>query len=286
MVSEKNRLNDLNGKEWIKRTISWFTLNVKKRTEKTIKHPGKYPEELVERYVSFFTKKDEWVIDPFVGVGSTLIACQNLQRNAVGIDLNEEFITITKNRLSQKTIFELTKQHIIKGDSKEIDKLLKRRFKEKIPLFDFCMTSPPYWNMLSKQRGGSDSQHRETKEKGLKLVYSSDEKDIGNIENYSNYLNELIEIFIKLRNYLKNKAYLVVVLQNIMDENGNFVPIAWDFCYRMHNYYEINQEQIWCQTDKTVGIWGFPTKYVSNVHHHYCLVFRNTKMIETEENKA
>lgn len=277
MVSKKNRLNDLNGTEWIKRTISWFTLKAKPRTQKTIKHPGKFPEELAEKFISFFTQKGAWVIDPFVGVGSTIIACRNLERNSVGIELSKEFANIAKNRLKQKTMFEVSKHHIICGDSQNIDELIRNSFKEKIPEFDFCITSPPYWNMLSKQRGGSDSQHRERKEKGLQLVYSSDENDLGNINNYETYLDNLIEIFKKLKQFIKKNAYLVVILQNILDETGKFRPIAWDFSVKMREFFEQNQEQVWCQTDKTVGIWGFPTKYISNVHHHYCLIFRNTK---------
>ena len=57
------KLNDLTGKEWVKSTKSWFTLQSRQRY-KTIKHPGKFPEELAEKFILFFSKKNEVVFDP------------------------------------------------------------------------------------------------------------------------------------------------------------------------------------------------------------------------------
>ena len=74
------KLNDLDGKEWVKNTKSWFILKGKSRSKEVINHPAKYPEELAEKFVSFFTKKDEIVFDPFMGVGSTGVACNKLKR--------------------------------------------------------------------------------------------------------------------------------------------------------------------------------------------------------------
>ena len=36
-------------------------------------------------------------------------------------------------------------------------------------------------------------------------------------------------------------------------------------------------EKIWCQDNKKLGIWGYPSEFVSNVHHHYCLIFKKPK---------
>ena len=61
----KDKLNDLDGKEWIKNTKSWFIINPKPRSEKEIQHPAKYPEELVEKLVAFFTKKTAYLTNTF-----------------------------------------------------------------------------------------------------------------------------------------------------------------------------------------------------------------------------
>ena len=274
-VHSKNFLNDLTGKEWVKHTISWFTIKPRPRKKNEKNHPGKYPEELCERFIEFFTKKGDWVLDPFLGVGSTLVASKTLGRNGLGIELNPNFVDTanevlkTNNSLDHDTI-----QQIITGDACTIDTLLaSKHFGNK---FKLCITSPPYWNMLSKHRGGSDSQHRRRKEEGLQLVYSDSEKDLANLEDYNQYIESLISIFEKMKFLLTPDAYIVIIVQNIRDESGELKPIAWDLAYKLKNIYMLKQEQIRCQTDKPAGNWGYPKTYVSNVHHHYCLIFQNT----------
>lgn len=274
----KNTLNDLTGKQWIKHTISWFTLKIRARKDSEIEHPGKYPHELCERFIEFFSKKEQWIIDPFLGVGSTLIAARILGRNGVGIELNLEFAETAKKLLRNPSIYSVflnTKQKVIVGDSANIEQILTENRYEK-EQFQICMTSPPYWNMLSKHRGGSNSQHRERLEKGLKLTYSESDNDIGNIDSYEQYLEKIINIFQQLKPFIKKKGWLIIIVQNIRDEDGVMRPIAWDLAQKLSKTYTLKQEQIWCQSDKPVGIWGYPKTYISNVHHHYCLVFQNS----------
>src|SRR3990172_7779476 len=70
-----NTLNELTGKEWIKFTKSWFVCNPAPRNEEEVQHPAKFPEEMVTDFIEFFTKRGQMVLDPFVGTGSTLVAC-------------------------------------------------------------------------------------------------------------------------------------------------------------------------------------------------------------------
>ena len=275
-MDPRNTLNDLSGKDWVKHTISWFTLKVRPRSKDEKNHPGKFPEELCLRFIEYFTKRGQWVIDPFAGTGSTLIASRSLGRNAVGIELNREFAEIAArglNRPSLDATFLGTKQRIFVGDARKLPELLQDYSKES---FHLCMTSPPYWNMLGKLRGGSDSQHRKRAEIGLNLTYSNSADDVGNIEEYEEYLGTLGTIFRQLKSFLASGAYLIIILQNIRDEKGEMRPLAWDLARKLSDIYKQRQEQIWCQTDKPAGIWGYPKTYVSNVHHHYALVFQKT----------
>lgn len=283
MSNEKYRLNDLDGKEWIYNSKSWFTLKYKSRNEKEVQHPAKYPEELAERFISYFTKKGEWVLDPFAGVGSTLVACKYLKnlkgelcsRNAVGIELSQKYALLSTSRLSQKTLEDSGKQYIINGDSSRIDELLKIKFTE-IPKFSLIMTSPPYWNMIKKSRGGSDSAHKDRKEKGLDLTYSDNPDDLGNIDDYARFIEKLSNILTNIneKGLLTKNAHLILVTQNFLNSDGKVYTLAWDIANKLREYYELRQEQIWCQENKNLGIWGFPSTYISNVHHHYCIILR------------
>jgi DNA modification methylase len=269
----RNSLNDLDAKSWVKSTKSWFVVNPRSRSADQLGHPAKFPEELVARFISFFTKQGTWILDPFAGVGSTLIACRESGRNAVGIELHEEFVESGRKKLL--TIQGSGMQYLIVGDSQEAKILIKQQFGDSPPIFDYLITSPPYWDMLRKSRGGNDSVHRLRERNGLMQYYSESNRDLGNIINYDEYINSLGLLFRKLKPLLREKAYLTVVVQNMRDIDGKLKPIAWDLAKRMSNDFELRQEMIWCQDNKKLGCWGYPTTYVSNVHHHYCLIFQN-----------
>jgi DNA modification methylase len=270
----KKTLNNLDGKEWVKSTKSWFIINPKPRKSNQVTHPAKYPEQLVSHFVRFFTKEDAWVLDPFAGVGSTLIACKEMNRNCIGIELNLDFIEIANSTLNN---FDGNSTcQMIPGDAYLAIDQIEQHYSGEPPAFDFLMTSPPYWNMLRKSRGGNETVHKEREKDGLPIYYSDLELDIGNIEDYEEYIERLGQIFDRLNPILKEKAYIVVVVQNMRDVDGFMKPIAWDLAKRLSKTYALRQEMIWCQDNKRLGCWGFPTTYVSNVHHHYCLVLQKT----------
>ena len=237
-----------------------------------MQHPAKFPEELVKRFLEFFTKEETWVLDPFAGVGSTCIASKEMGRNSVGIELSNDFVDIGKTSIAETE--GRGEHHLIKGDSVEIIQLLKTHFREDSPRFDFVITSPPYWNMLRKSRGGNESVHKERAKKGLKQHYSDSSADIGNIENYHEYIDTMGQILCNLKPLLSERAYLTIVVQNMRDVDGILRPIAWDLASRLAGDYDLRQEMIWCQDNKRLGCWGYPTTYVSNVHHHYCIILQ------------
>ncbi|MBY8998150.1 MAG: site-specific DNA-methyltransferase [Candidatus Thorarchaeota archaeon] len=268
----KKTLNDLDAKSWVKATKSWFVINPRSRSREQMSHPAKYPEELVRRFVTYFTKEEGWILDPFAGVGSTLVACRESDRNAVGIELNKEFVDIGQDVLESTAGNGY--QALLQGDSLSSKELITEHFTEEAPLFDYVITSPPYWNMLRKSRGGNKSVHKEREEQGLKQYYSESENDLGNIEVYEDYIKGVTKILIRLSPLLSDKAYLTIVVQNMRDVDGILRPIAWDLARELSKDYDLRQEMIWCQDNKKLGCWGYPTTYVSNVHHHYCIILQ------------
>lgn len=257
-----NKLNDLSGKEWIKFTKSWFTISARIRTKGEIQHPAKYPEELVSEFVKFFTKEGQLVLDPFVGVGSTIIGCQNSFRKCIGIELNPIFAQETL-----KIINPMYSQ-LLQGDCREQLALIQDES------IDFIMTSPPYWDMLKKTRGHSNSQHKERAVKELPLYYSDDVRDLGNITEYDDFLQQLTCIFLQCANKLKQGKYMCIVVQNFRNTDGAYITLAWDIVRELSHRLTFCGEKIWFQENKTLGIWGYPNKFIPNIHHHYCLIFQ------------
>lgn len=79
----------------------WMIPNVKhNHVEKTI-HPCQFPVELVERLVLSLTRKNDWVFDPFMGVGSTMVAAILHQRRAVGADIVDDYVDVARERVLQ-----------------------------------------------------------------------------------------------------------------------------------------------------------------------------------------
>jgi len=67
-------------------------------------HCAAFPEPLPEWFIKLFTKKNDWVLDPFMGAGTTLKVAKKLRRNSVGIELNEEYFYLVENQLTEKAI--------------------------------------------------------------------------------------------------------------------------------------------------------------------------------------
>ncbi len=271
-----NRLNELSAQEWLRFTKTWFIHNPPPRKKDEILHPAKFPEAMVEEFIRFFTKSGDVVLDPFLGTGSTLMACYACKRNGLGIELQQKYADIARERLqrlesqlqlSERGARQHCKQLVIQGDSARIDYLWKQY---SLPKIDFVITSPPYGPMLNKK--GLISKERE--EKGLDVSYSEDAEDLGNAENYEIFLQRLVDIFVKIKPKVKEGGYVVVILQNYMNK-GEYLPLAWDFAKEMSRYFQFRGERIWCQDNKTLYPYGYRYNYVPNVHHHYCLIFRN-----------
>lgn len=270
-LHKRNKLNDLTGSEWIKFTKSWYVLNPRQRDDQEFVHPAKFPEDLVERYVSFFTKKGQIVFDPFLGIGSTIVACENLGRKGIGVEYSKKYSDIAKKRLKKRNA---TNDHIVlQGNSAnllDIWKNPKNNLPEKV---DFIITSPPYWNMLGESRGNVLSAHKKRELEGLDVTYSSNKGDLGNIKDYKEFLKALRSIFDQCYDVLKSGGYMVVVLQNLRTREGRMCTLAWDLVKELEDKYHFVGEQLWLQNNKQLGIWGYPSVFVSNIHHHYCLVF-------------
>jgi len=268
--SKNNKLNSLTGKEWIKFTKSWFIHSPPRRNSKEILHPAKFPESLVKEFIDFFTKEDEWVLDPFLGSGSTLLAAGESNRNAVGVELTRKFFKIAKERVNENKF--KSKILPLQGDSKDLSELLKKNRLGKIK-FDYVITSPPYWNQLER----NNLRQKVRSEKGLATKYSLHKKDIGNIKDYNKFIDEQAEIFDEVYSCTKNGGYLTIITNNVYYKSKLY-PLAFDTAIsltkRGNKSWVLKDEKIWLQNDKPLIALGVNNAWVSNRHHQYCLIFR------------
>jgi len=65
-------------------------------------HSAAFPKELPEWFIKLFTQKNDWVLDPFLGSGTTSEVAQRMGRNSIGIDIMPEYIEMAKEKVAQK----------------------------------------------------------------------------------------------------------------------------------------------------------------------------------------
>ena len=254
-----NKLNDLTGKEWVKFSCSWFIFNAL-MDPKMEEHPATFSPTMIADFIRFFTKKGATVLDPFCGIGSTLEACKRTQRIGYGVELNRKYYRLCLKRTPQ------FKDNIFNQDANKIRDL-------DLPAIDFCISSPPYWNILNR----STHKFKTTREsKDLDVKYSSATNDLGNIEDYEVFLQRLSEVYLNIYDILRHHAYMVLIVKNLK-KVGKMYPLAWDLARRLSEKYVIKDEKIWIQDKISLAPYGYPFSWASNILHHYCLVFRKEK---------
>tara|TARA_B100000579_G_scaffold29647_1_gene20767 strand:+ start:212 stop:1138 length:927 start_codon:yes stop_codon:yes gene_type:complete len=291
---KKNPLNDLTGKEWIYFTNSMLETDFDNEEEfkdwlnyisdsvidtrystsgedgfehKLRKqHPTPKPPQLMRDIIAFFTKEEQTVLDPFMGVGGTLIGASLINRNAIGIDLDKKYIDIYKE-VSKKLGYKIQKTYI--KDALKIDKIK--------PLseiqVDAIITDPPYANMMSKAKTGGDKTKKN--EIGTLTPFTENKDDIGNLD-YFEFLNSLKIIIEKSLLLLKEKGYLIVFTKDLQPTKQHHNMLHADIVQKLSEIDGLNYKgfKIWYDKSLNLFPYGYPYSYVSNQLHQYILIFR------------
>ncbi len=266
----RNRLNDLDPKDWIRFQKSWFIHDPPPRRKEVLRHPAKFPETLAQEFIEFFSKEGQTVLDPMVGTGSSLVAALRARRHSIGIELNPTYAALAQQVVNEEraalgeSVADIRVQ-VITGDAMGITEL-------DLPGIDYVLTSPPYWDML--HAGGAQTQRQRKAAPELDVVYSEDPADLGNIPDYDEFLDRLVEVYSRLRSLLRGGSYLTIVVKNVK-KGGRIYPLAWDLARRMSDVYTLKDEKIWCQDNIRLAPYGMGNAWVSNTFHHYCLQFRH-----------
>lgn len=151
-VDKESRANDLSGKEWTRYSISVWNDLKKTPEEAKLGHPAMFPGSLVERLLLSFTKASEiTVLDPFCGSGATLATAKRMGKRGVGFEVAKEYYDLSVRRLrqTQSRLFasgEGPEAQVHHADAREMGKYLEPGS------VDICITSPPYWDILSRKR--------------------------------------------------------------------------------------------------------------------------------------
>lgn len=267
-VDKRNKLNNLNGKDWIKSTKSYWVSEKSKEDKISFKHPAPFLVKDIEKLISFFSKKKQVILDPFNGVGTTLLACCNTNREGFGIDLNRDYCKVAKSRIKDSKNFK--DQKIICADSlKAISKLDKK--------IDYCVTSPPYHNIL-KNKGAGIRDVKANYRKGARTgieYYSNKRNDLGNQKSYDKFLSLFQKIMHEVKLKLKERAYTSIVISDFT-VNKKEKNVQGDVVNVMENIgFKFVGTIVLLQESKPLYPFGYPYSFVINHHHQNIINFRN-----------
>jgi DNA modification methylase len=313
-VDPRNRLNGLSNSEWLRLTSSvWWNVNQRSAASKvpllaleTIgefptvmnssppplddlkrQHPATFAECDIRKLISFFSKREDVVLDPFLGAGSTMLTCLETERNCIGVELFGKWVSLSRKRLENAypnfmPIYKVTadrdillmtgnglRYRILCGDSRERLKELRSHS------VDLILTSPPYWNILDKT--GDYKALRMRRNFNLPTNYGSSKKNLGNIGDYSEFLRQLKIVFRQCARVLRSRKYLCVIVSDFRHRN-RFYP----FHAHLTNAIErcglaLEGITVIVNNRKHLYPYGLPYSYVSNIHHSYVLIFRKMK---------
>src|SRR3989344_2279297 len=266
------KINNLSGKEWLQYSISIWKDIRNNKDEIKLKHPAMFPTQLTSRLISTFTKNNEEVIlDPFMGSGSTLVSAKELLKKGIGFEISKEYIKMAKDRLRyiQKSLTNLDQEYIepeiYNEDVKNILNFVKPNS------VDLCITSPPYWDILNQKRTADGKSIRN---------YGNLKNDLGNIEDYNQFLEQLKDIFSKVYETLKPNKRCIVIVMDIRKKDKLY-PFHLDLTKKMKEIgFELEDFIIWDRQHEynNARTLGYPYVFrINKVHEFVCIYIKKSK---------
>lgn len=258
---KKGYLSCIEARDWMKNQIGVWQFMYEPRDIRDKKvHPAVFPIAMAKRVIEQFTHKGELVLDPFVGSGTTLLAAQDLERNALGFDLKQEYADLSNSRVSEPPGDSRCRQMAFCDDARNI---ANRVAPGTVKL---AFTSPPYANILNRERKNKSRRGdlRQNEQFGKVEQYSQDPRDLGTLEA-DDFEREISEVFRLMMPVFDEKAHVII---NITDAwiDGKRVPLHINIINAMRAAgYEFRNTIIWDRRNlvNKIGIFGWPSSYIT-----------------------
>ncbi len=269
-VDPRNRLNELSGREWTYALRSVISTRYPTSGPESYAHdlrrahPSPKPPQLLAELVRFFTRRDGHVLDPFAGVGGTLLACALEGRSAVGVDLSPDYAAIYAavcERLG------LAAQPYVVGDARRLagfPAVAERPF-------DLILTDPPYAAMMARAKTGE----RKKRGQGAATPFTASPDDLGNL-GYWEFLAELRGVLAGALALLRPRGHLVLFTKDLQPtpEHHNMLHADIAAALRELPGLEFRGYRIWHDQSLNLYPFGYPFAFVANQQHQFILIFR------------
>ena len=259
-VQKEGKINDLNLNRWKEYDdIITDSLWIFDKRDSSGVHKadywGNFIPQIPNQFLRRYTKKGEWILDPFLGSGTTLIECKRLGRNGLGIELNRQVAKATSERVAkEKNNFDMQTE-VISGDSGtiEIQSILK---KIKVNSFQFLIMHPPYWDIIK---------------------FSNNRSDLSNAKSTNDFFAMFRKVVDNTYPLLDKGRYCAVVIGDKYS-SGEWIPLGFYVMQEMmnkgfklkstiiknfdHTTAKRNQKELWRYRALAGGFYIFKHEYI------------------------
>lgn len=283
--------NGLTPKEWAALSKSVWNDVSSPREWYHLEHGATFSVALAERVIKIYSKVGDTILDPFLGVGTTLIAAKNLGRNGYGFEIYKKFYDIARNLLSQEKLPITNYAPDIKIYNDDCRNILKYIPEETIQL---TFTSPPYANFIHRSVKDRIETHKNSllvkANHSVVKPYGDDPRDFGNLE-YDEYLEEIKNLMKKIFHVTRAGGYNIWVVKDYRDpQNGKpLIPLHVDIAMAGEEAGFIWHDLIiWDQNaQRKLVVLGYPSVFYVNINHTFLVVLRKPprRKRDTNENR-
>jgi DNA modification methylase len=249
------------------------------RNKYQLEHGAVYPVKLCERLIKMYSAEGDAVFDPFLGIGTTMIAAQQLNRHCIGMELNPKFAGIAQTWLEDAQGFFANSMNykIVNDDCRRLLEYLRR---DKIQL---TVTSPPYADFIQKSLKDRATIHKTSvikyENNSTVKQYSGEAQDFGNLP-YASFLEEIKVVLQANLEVTKPGGYSCWVVKDYRDTKNKvpYVPFHSDLARAGEEVgWKYHDLIIWDQTgQRRLVLLGYPSVLYTNQNCSFIVVFHKS----------
>ncbi|MEZ3145725.1 DNA methyltransferase [Halobaculum sp. MBLA0143] len=276
VYDERNDLNDLTGREWKYATKSVLERQHPPDLQHDLRsqHGGQKPPRLCRELIERFSQSGERVLDPFAGVGGTLLGASLAEhegtglRDAVGFEIGAEWIDVYETVLERENTDRagrgaapLAEQEFRHGDCLDlVDDVAD-------DAVDLLLTDVPYWNMDRVEQTRNEAETRESK----LGAFDGDSP----VRDRETWLAEMRERFRAFQRVLADGRYAVVFIGDMYREE-RYHTLSADLGNALEEVgYTLKANLVWYDSSKELHVYGYPFSFVPSMVHQNVLVLKN-----------
>jgi DNA modification methylase len=292
-----NALNELSGEEWLYFTKSvWSTAYPSELGHALRKaHGANKPPRLMCRLIEFFTKSGELVLDPFAGVGGTLLGAAIAQgpRRALGIELDPRWVDVYRTVVAQLSAERGGRGPVLAdigpsdpGGERTFDPSgLEFRQGDALALLptvaessvDLVAMDPPYNLQLPLTMAGGKLAETHANRRTDYAMVSDHPADLANSPDYPTFLDRMEAVLGECRRVLRPGRYATVIVRDAY-QDGRYLFTGADLAARAERVgLTPKGDLVWYQAGTRLRPYGYPNAFVPNIAHQHILVLRRDR---------